>query len=176
MSKPPLGIRVLDAVVPDCDSICEFLASRTMQDSRVDGGKLNSARQSKTAFVPMLSWQNPECVHEMNRAVWTAMDRYAEEWGFGFSSIESVSIQKYEIGDYYAPHVDTGPSCSRIVSAVAYLNTVDEGGETYFNHFDYGVSPVEGRVVIFPSNYIYRHEAKPPVSGHKIAAAFWAVP
>lgn len=175
----PVGIRVLDNVIPNVDEVFNFVYKLNNWSESViigENGNPESSfiRTSKTFHMPMLSWNNNVLLHEMNKAVWQALDEYATDFSFSFSGIEDVSIQKYEIKDYYKPHNDADTNVPRIVSAVAYLNTVDLGGETRFCNFNYSVSPVAGRLAIFPSNYVFRHEALPPKSGIKIAAAYWA--
>lgn len=173
---PPIGIEIVDSCVSDCDVIYKYLMERPeWNDSTIDLGDVDpQIRKSKTISFPMLSWQNPSIIHHMNREVWTAMDQYASKFDFSFSSIENVSIQQYGPDDFYKPHVDAGGFAPRVVSAVLYLNDVAEGGETRFTLFDYSVSPVAGRLAIFPSDYIYKHEALAPKQGIKVAAAYWA--
>lgn len=174
--KTPPGFKIIDNCIKNHSEILEWTQNQIeWNNSKVITGNSDS-RTSKTLFIPMLSWSNPSLIHEMNRNIWKEIDTYAKEYNFVFSSIEDVSIQKYEIGDYYKTHIDTAREIPRIVSAVLYLNTVDEGGETYFTHFDFGVKPVAGRLVIFPSNYVYMHEARAPISNTKVAGAYWARP
>lgn len=170
------GIAVHDGVIPDCGLIVDWLEGREWQQSGVglDGSVNTEKRDSLTAWVPLLSFRNPAVIHEMNRAVWTLLDEYARRWDFTFTGVEDVSVQRYDVGQFYKTHTDAGPGHPRIVSAVAYLNTVVEGGRTIFPHVDRVVEPVAGRVAIFPSNYVYAHEAEAPRSGVKYAAAYWA--
>lgn len=174
---PPVGVQIVDGVLPNCKAIIEHLEKAdAWRPSTVAGTQPvdEKIRTSVTTFVPMLSWHNDPIIHEMNRAVWQLLDKYAQEYNFGFTNVEDVSIQRYEIGDFYKPHHDHGTNQPRIVSAVAYLNTVEVGGGTRFTRFDYTVEPIAGRIAIFPANYVYEHEALAPVSGVKIAAAYWA--
>jgi prolyl 4-hydroxylase len=59
-----------------------------------------------------------------------------------------------------------------VISALLYLNDV-QGGETHFTYFNTSVSPKAGRLVVFPSNYAYTHEAYPPIEGYKYVCVFW---
>lgn len=172
----PVGIEILDDLVPDCDEIVRYMNdSMEWKASGVGvNNEVSSVRTSQTLHVPFLSYQNPPMICEMNRRVWSALDEYAKKYEFGFSGVEDCSVQRYQVGDHYDAHVDSGPSMPRIVSAVLYLNTVKKGGETRFTLFDYSVKPIAGRLIIFPSNYVYKHEALPPKKGIKIAAAYWA--
>jgi hypothetical protein len=169
----PIGISIYDNAVQDCDKIIAWLESRDWQESTTVG-EIEGYRTSDTTSFPLLDFKNDSCVHEMNKVVWRLMDEYAKKWDFPFIDIEPISVQRYQIGQFYKPHCDSGPTLQRVVSALVYLNNVDGGGETEFTHFDYKVSPRAGRVVIFPSNYIYTHRAIAPENGVKYAAAYWA--
>ena len=174
-TNPALGIEIYDNAINNCDKIIEYLNEKVWNRSETDDLKqVSKKRTSKTVFIPMLAFNNPDFIHEMNKQVWTLIDEYGKAWDTGFSEIENVSIQKYDIGDYYDLHTDSGPGIPRIISCVVYLNTVNNGGRTIFPYLDTAVDAVEGRAVVFPSNFIYAHEAEAPQSNIKYAAAFWA--
>ena len=91
--------------------------------------------------------------------------------------MESLQLLHYSTEEgFYRPHADSGPGMQRIFSAVLYLNDVNEGGETYFNNFDVSVSPKSGRLVMFPANFMYTHEARTPISNDKFALVTWFNP
>ena len=71
-------------------------------------------------------------------------------------------MKRYDANDgFYAWHCD-----HFLITMIFYLNDVEEGGETEFV-FDYKVAPKEGRVLIFPSSFVYPHRGIMPVSGPK---------
>lgn len=171
----PPGFQIIDNAVKDCPEIIAWLeAEQEFKRSEIVNQVISDIRTSTTAGVPFLDFKNPPCIHEMNRVVWLALDEYAKYYDFGFTGVEALSIQKYQPGQEYKVHSDAGIDMPRVVSALVYLNTVEEGGETYFPHFDVKITPIEGRLVIFPSSYPYAHAALPPTKGVKYAAAFWA--
>lgn len=172
----PVGIKIVDDLISNCEEVVEYLETQTSwQRSRVGASNsVDPIRTSDTLSVSILSFANPLMIHEMNKKVWLALDDYAKEYDFSFTGVEDVAIQRYVGDQHYKAHIDHAPSAPRVVSAVLYLNTVEEGGETRFTLFDYSVEPIAGRLAIFPSNYVYKHEALPPKKGVKIAAAYWA--
>lgn len=179
MGSAPLAITLHRNAVQHCDEILQWLEQQQEWDrSTIFGANretlVDEHRTSSTASFPLLSFLNPWHVHEMNAVVWRALDAYARQWNFSFVDVESVSVQRYEPGQKYGVHMDAGPGVPRVCSALVYLNTVEAGGETYFPHFDYKVTPEQGTLVIFPANYVYAHAALPPESGMKYAAAYWA--
>jgi hypothetical protein len=88
--------------------------------------------------------------------------------------MEPISMLEYLAGDgFYKPHFDFGAEQPRAISAILYLNDVEEGGDTYFDQFDMSVQPKAGRLVLFPSTFPYSHEARTPVSGNKYILVTW---
>jgi len=104
-------------------------------------------------------------------------DHYGKETHSAISDMEPLQLLHYKKSDqFYRPHADDGGQTPRIFSAVLYLNDVDEGGETRFTRFDVSVTPKKGRLVMFPANYAYEHEALAPKSGEKFAVVTWFTP
>ena len=101
------------------------------------------------------------------------LDAYADKYDVNYDYLEPVQLLKYEVGEHYDSHFDTGPRFPRVISALLYLNDVKRGGETYFENFDIDIRPKAGRLVIFPSNYAYTHAAKPPKKGEKYVLVYW---
>jgi hypothetical protein len=177
--KLPIGFEIIDDAVDGCEQFIEWLDLQEWSRSTVFEGteelKHSANRTSDSIAVPFLSYAIPDFVARINRTVYAHMDSYASAWSFPFYDIEPVSVQRYKAAEQqrYDVHVDAGFNVPRVLSALLYLNDCD-GGETYFPHFEFGVQPRAGRLALFPSNFIYAHEARPPASGVKYAAAYWA--
>ena len=86
---------------------------------------------------------------------------------------ETFNLLKYNQGKEYKAHYDGGSRTKRVFSVVSYLNDDYEGGELEFEHFKVKIKPEPGMLIIFPSNYAYRHVAHPILSGTKYAMATW---
>ncbi len=88
---------------------------------------------------------------------------------------QPMSFSDYSVRVYYKgqgkflEHVDqsAGPNVIRTFGIILYLNTVDEGGETDFMDYKLKVKPEAGKLVIFPCNYLFRHEGTIPLSEDK---------
>ena len=169
----PVGIDVYQNAVSDCEDICNYLDTQKAIQSGTEIGIVPGVRNSESIMVNFLNpYILPESVFNMNKVVWEKLNIYTKRWGISLGYIEHISVQKYEPGEgFYKTHYD---GMNRTVSALVYLNDVQEGGETVFPEFDLAVKPERGKMVIFPSNYVYRHAAMTPVSNTKYAAAIWA--
>jgi len=86
---------------------------------------------------------------------------------------EPYQALKYRAGDGYNTHYDGGTELGRAVSALVYLNDDYEGGELEFPNYKFKLKPEKGMLVLFPSNYAYRHIAHPVISGTKYALVTW---
>jgi|TARA_R110001583_G_C5560923_1_gene401212 Rps23 Pro-64 3,4-dihydroxylase Tpa1-like proline 4-hydroxylase len=98
---------------------------------------------------------------------------------FGKMEDEGYFIQEYKEGDFYEWHVDKnrGFKLSRVLSFVLYLNTLNEnqGGCTEFINGK-KVRPVQGKIVVFPSDWQYYHRGAPVENGGiKYTIGTWAV-
>jgi hypothetical protein len=109
-------------------------------------------------------------------------ERYEKECGLpplpppqGFADMR---LKKYETNneDCFEIHYDNyGPVSNRYLVFLWTLNTVAEGGETDFVDLDISLKPEEGRLVIFPPYWMYRHQAKIPISEPKYIINTFAV-
>jgi hypothetical protein len=97
-------------------------------------------------------------------------DRYGIQEGLWH---EDYSCLKYGPGKEYKSHYDTGTYLGRIISAIVYLNDNYEGGELEFVNFGIKIKPKAGMLILFPSNFAYRHIAHPVIDGTKYAFVTW---
>ena len=80
---------------------------------------------------------------------------------------EAFNFIKYEPGQHFMEHHDHGFSYNCTVSLVTYLNDDYEGGGLKFRLQKLTYKPQAGDTVIFPSNYMYPHQALKVESGTK---------
>jgi hypothetical protein len=80
---------------------------------------------------------------------------------------EAFNFIKYGPKQHFKEHHDHGFSYNCTVSLVAYPNDDYEGGELYFRLQDLTIKPEAGDLFVFPSNFMYPHQAMPVHSGTK---------
>jgi Rps23 Pro-64 3,4-dihydroxylase Tpa1-like proline 4-hydroxylase len=86
---------------------------------------------------------------------------------------EPNSLLRYSDGQKFGLHYDGGSTSKRIISPILYLNDDYIGGEIEFINFGIKIKPKSGSLLVFPSNYAYRHVAHPVTSGTKYAIVTW---
>jgi len=83
---------------------------------------------------------------------------------------EGFRIKRYlnDGSEHHGYHADNcQDNNSRILAVLIYLNDVAEGGETAFLNQGILVSPVAGRIAIFPTSFSFVHAGRKPVSNSK---------
>jgi hypothetical protein len=80
---------------------------------------------------------------------------------------EAFNFIKYGPGQHFMEHHDHGFSYNCTVSLVGYPNDNYEGGELFFRLQGLKIKPEAGDLFVFPSNYMYPHQAMPVHSGVK---------
>lgn len=116
---------------------------------------------AQNQVIPVIQKYSKEYMEEFDCVYWWPPQ----------NALEQMRLKHYDHtkGDMFDTHVDVGDhaSAKRFLSLFFYLNTVDEGGETYFTDLDYNVKAKEGRLLIFPPTWMYPHAGKPPISNDK---------
>jgi Rps23 Pro-64 3,4-dihydroxylase Tpa1-like proline 4-hydroxylase len=98
---------------------------------------------------------------------------YARKHGIEEMHHEPYNMLRYRGGQYYNAHSDGSTMTGRSISSILYLNDDYEGGEIEFVNFEIKIKPEPGMLILFPSNYAYRHIAHPVIDGTKYAIVTW---
>ena len=112
--------------------------------------------------------------NQMNLLLLAASNAYGFKYGIneGFYH-EGYNMLKYKQGQEYQSHYDGGTAIGRVISAIVYLNSDYEGGHLEFTNFNLKIKPEPGMLILFPSNFAYRHIAHPVTKGTKYALVTW---
>lgn len=187
------GIMVIDGLVPERLSEALYLFCLDAMDvignpGRTIGGLMeNTKLTTDIRLSDMSAWRGEWHVDELRKIGYDMQDLDAQMSSVVFQALRTYAdtypiisqfnykdtgyqMQRYKKGEgFYAEHVDGDPArcAERILALVIYLNDVDSGGGTYFRYQQATVQPQRGRVVIFPSTWLYPHEALVPVSDDK---------
>lgn len=91
-----------------------------------------------------------------------------------------LSILKYIDNGFYHYHVDHGELSSRTISMIFMLNDDYEGGELCFinpngSGQEMKVKAKSGRLIMWPSNFMYPHRVAPVTKGIRFTVVGWLV-
>lgn len=180
MSNLSHFIRIYEKVIPEklCDDLIELLktsSNKHYQDSdylRREEVSLNINHQ-------------PELFQNLKGVIQQTYQIYKNDIGPTSMNLYQANTLEFPVIVGYKPteknnelfhdHADAWhfDSSSRQISVIMYLSDVKEGGGTYFSNLDTRVNPVKGRILIFPSNFMFMHRAEPPISDIKYAGIAW---
>lgn len=185
--NPDHSMLIVKDLIEDCRDIIEIAdAINIWRPAAVFAGPDGKAtaiqkKHRDNLITDMNDPRFPREVYEATvEAVYKGLEFYMhfmELGSYGGGSVlqhEGLQLLKYEQGQgFYKKHVDGWTADTRQVSVLVYLNTVEEGGETFFPRQNTKVKPIENQMIFFPSNYSYPHEALAPISGPKYAIVSW---
>jgi Rps23 Pro-64 3,4-dihydroxylase Tpa1-like proline 4-hydroxylase len=145
----------------------------------IGAGPYQNARTNKLLSVTELAEvANNRVLQDMNNIFYTmilgASNSYARKYEMYENFFhEGYNLLRYDGGEEYKAHYDGGTEIGRSISAICYLNDNYEGGELEFVNFRVKIKPQAGMLVLFPSNYAYKHVAHPVINGSKYAMVTW---
>jgi hypothetical protein len=145
----------------------------------IGSGAFQDARSNEILGVTYFAnlYNNPimQNVHnQFNMLLLAATTPYAQRYNIQENFWhEPYSLLKYNTGQQYREHYDGGTSIGRCISALVYLNNNYDGGEIEFINFGVKIKPEPGMLILFPSNYAYRHVAHEVTNGTKYNLVTW---
>ena len=157
-----------------------------MERARVISDSDHEFHKDRTNSYAWVPHNASDTVHEISK-------RFSILVKMPINNAEQFQLVHYGPGTEYKPHFDAFdktteegrnnwfPGGQRMVTALAYLNDVDEGGATDFPDIGVSINPNKGDVVVFHNcidgtsdiNPKSLHGGSPVVSGEKWAVNLW---
>ncbi len=108
---------------------------------------------------------------------------YNLQWPFLASIVNHLSIGQFNIGKYKPGQHFQKTHCERsslndlhrLLAFMTYLNDVEEGGSTYFNHYDLDIKPQKGLTLLWPAEWTHSHKGNILKSGLKYIITGWLI-
>ena len=166
---------------PECARLIAMIDAAA-QPSRTYSGAIDT--QLRTSYSAALD-PHDSLVRKLQRRMDTLL-------GFERSHGEMLQGQRYTAGQEFKPHTDWFPQASpgwaverdnggqRAFTAMIYLNTVSDGGETDFPRLDLAVAPKQGVMLAWNNadrdgvpNPFTVHAGNPLGSGSKYVVTRW---
>jgi hypothetical protein len=98
---------------------------------------------------------------------------------YDYTKILDIEILKYKDKGFYTWHVDHFATIPRTMSCILLLNNDYTGGNLCFRNPDgsgeWEVETKPGRMIIWPSNFLYPHTVKPVIQGRRYSVVAWAL-
>ena len=183
-------IKVYDNVISPkiISSIIKYSITQNFKQAGVGDNIINWKKRDVKAYS-LMDWDcgSKTKIHWCNYIMSVIRDHYgyyekefANSYGVCLNSIKTLEVLKYEIGGHYKPHIDHFEGFPRVLSAILLLNDDYEGGELEFynpttSKLSVKVESQSGRLIIWPSSFLYPHGVKPITKGTRYSIVAWAL-
>ena len=168
-----------------CDEIISYY-ERNQQKHKIGitSGGLNKEvknRKDITLSPKELTRPENEIYNKYFESLFECYKDYNHQWPFLNSIVDHLDIGKFNIGKYLPGqhfkkiHCERSGigSLHRLLAFMTYLNDVEEGGSTYFNHYDLDIKPKKGLTLLWPAEWTHSHQGKILKSGVKYIITGW---
>ena len=185
-NEDPLIYVIEDFISDDeCNHFVE--ASNTkLERAKTIGGKDGIYHENRTGSNCWLPHNHSNLTTEVGQ-------RIADLIGFPLKNAESFQIVYYTGGTQYNDHHDAFNDATdegkkhlkrggqRIYTAIAYLNDVEEGGDTEFRDLNISIKPKKGSILVWKNvlpgttkvHPLSLHAGRPVTGGEKYAFNLW---
>lgn len=163
-------------------SLLKWLNTQDFQEATVVGGLRKDIRSAATKNI----WRDPKSLTNTHWCNYLAnkftllVRKYDQQNSYGSSCtlVNELQALKYEIGDYYVPHTDNATNFHRTLSVILILNDDYEGGSLVFkctkkDNTILEVPRKSGRVILFPSNFLFPHAVQKITKGCRYSIVAW---
>ena len=111
-----------------------------------------------------------EC-HKDYISQWSFLQEISKKFEIGV-----FNLQRYEAGQHFKKiHTErfSIETLHRVFVFMTYLNDVEEGGSTYFSHYDLEIQPRKGLTLIWPAEWTHAHRGNILREGSKYIITGW---
>ncbi len=106
---------------------------------------------------------------------------YAAQWPVFASMFRHVDVMPFNIqrylpgGHFQRVHAErmSFAFLHRVMAWMTYLNDVEDGGETVFDHYGIAVKPERGKTLIWPAEWTHAHHGAVVRTGRKYVITGW---
>lgn len=176
-----------------CDEIIEEYKYENWREAQVFSLKENYRTNRELMISSYDSMNVRKRRGELDQIIFNAISpviaEYAKNFN-GYLKYENDSgylLLKYEPGQYYKEHIDDAAKVvysaeglptedslrKRKITFIIQLNDNFEGGGISFFGDTYKVAVKKGSAILFPSNYLFPHQALPVTEGVRYSLITW---
>lgn len=169
------GLAVIDDIFLRTEELIKLAEDSNTWRSGTAGKGVNPETRVTDVFdlTTKRSELEDELIQELVDSFMGALELYGRRYPhLAVTKGEGLKVMRYTPGGFYKPHIDS-VGTERVVSAILYLNTDVKGGNTTFPLQEMEIEPRAGRLVLFPSNFVFPHESTEVTEGVKYAVVGW---
>ena len=168
-----------------CDELIDYFEAHIVKQqigTTASGRNLNVKDRVDISIAPNeLSLPGNELLKRYMDCLFECYKDYLVQWPFLKEMGSKLEIGIFNIGRYrkgqhfQQMHTERSnlQTLHRVLAWMTYLNDVDEGGETYFGHYDINIKPKKGLTIIWPSEWTHAHRGNVLLGESKYMLTGW---
>ncbi len=168
-----------------CDEIIAYYEkNKQKQKQGVTTSGINLAtkdRQDLSLTPQELKLPENEIYKIYFKSLFECYKDYNLQWPFLSEVVHDLDIGRFNIGKYKPGQHFQKIHCERtslstlhrLFAFMTYLNDVDDGGSTYFNHYDLDIKPKKGLTLLWPAEWTHSHKGNVLKTGVKYIITGW---
>lgn len=171
----------------ECIKLIQYFESLRSMNLVLNRQEMNDSpahkKNDETAFLlhPSVLFTSASTqIQEFLKVFWNCYNEYINKYSIlneaAPMGILHIRLQKTSPGGGY--HVWHHEDCSmhfsnRVLAWTAYLNTIEDGGETEFLYQHKRIKAEEGKIIIWPAGFTHTHRGNPPLEEDKYILTGW---
>ena len=168
-----------------CEQIISYFEKnkhKQIQGRSSAGLNLEAKNRQDINLTPKeLSFPENKIYNKYFESLYECYKDYNLQWPFlsgivNHLDIGNFNIGKYEPGQHFQKiHCERASlsTLHRLFAFMTYLNDVEDGGSTYFNHYDLDIKPTKGLTLIWPAEWTHSHKGNVLKTGVKYIITGW---
>ena len=168
-----------------CDEIISYFENNKQKQTQGSTSKGLSLeiknRQDITLSPQELNLPENEIYKIYFQSLFECYKDYNLQWPFLSGIVNALDIGSFNIGKYEPGQHFQKIYCERsglstlhrLFAFMTYLNDVEDGGSTYFNHYDLDIKPKKGLTLIWPAEWTHSHKGNVLKKGVKYIITGW---
>ena len=179
-----IGSWVMETLI--CDQIIAYYEKNKEKQIQGSTGRGTISLETKnrrdiTITPKELNLKGNEIFNKYFENLFEFYKDYNKQWPFLASIISKLEIGRFNLGKYikgqhfqkvHTERANLG-SLHRLLAFMTYLNDVEDGGSTYFSHYDLDIKPKKGLTIIWPAEWTHAHKGNMVNSGSKYIITGW---
>jgi hypothetical protein len=155
-----------------CDELIQYfeINNERQEKGAVSGGVKSDIKDSLDISIAPNELQIPKNLifRQYFDGLFSCYHDYTSQWPFLLNFVKEVrigrfNIQRYQSGQHFQKlHTERSSlrNLHRVFAWMTYLNDVDfeDGGSTFFSHYDLEIQPRKGLTLIWPSEWTHAHK------------------
>ena len=174
-----MNLEAVGSLIKYLNDKCNFEEASVIGNNQGANIVNKTLRNTKNMNFDINTFSGVHWLNFLKYMIFNVHQRYAQEHQTAVCQTLEVTPLLYEEGGFYKVHTDHHATIPRTISVIVFLNNDYEGGELNFHEptdkskITKTIKPHPGRIVMWPSNFLYPHSVSKGSKGRRYTLVSW---